>query len=78
MKNVRGDGMRKLLRVAMPVFVGLTLLVIGTPSALRAQITVVPEIDPASGMAAMALLTGVVMMIRGRHKTSTDRNKTFQ
>jgi hypothetical protein len=60
--------MRKLLGVTLPVIVGLALMVIGAPSVLRAT-GAVPEIDPTSGMAAMALLSGVVMMIRGRRKT---------
>jgi hypothetical protein len=64
--------MRKLLRVTMPAMVGLTLLVIGAPSVLRAAPIGVPEIDPTTSMAAAALLAGVVMMIRGRRKTSTD------
>jgi hypothetical protein len=63
--------MSRLLRVTVPVVVGLTLLVMGTPSVLRATVGI-PEIDPTSGMAAIALLGGVVMMIRGRRKTSTD------
>jgi hypothetical protein len=59
--------MRKLLRVIVPATVGLALLVIGTPSVLRASVGV-PEIDPTTGMAAVAFLGGVVMMIRGRRK----------
>ena len=63
--------MRKLLSLTVPVILGLGLVVIGTPSVLRARVDV-PEIDPSSAMAAVALLTGVGMMIRGRRKTSTD------
>jgi uncharacterized membrane protein YozB (DUF420 family) len=66
--------MRKLLRVIVPVVAAVALLLMGMPSLLRAQgwIEAVPEIDPTTGMAAVALLAGVVMMIRGRRKTSTD------
>lgn len=32
----------------------------------------VPEIDPANGTAAVALLAGVVLIIRGRRKTVTN------
>jgi len=61
--------MRKLLRVTVPVIAGLGLLVIGAPSVLRAGLSVVaPEIDPSTGMAAVALLASAVMVIRGRRK----------
>jgi hypothetical protein len=63
-----GGRMRKLI----PVVVGLTLLFVGMPSVLRAAQITVPEIDPTSGMAAAALLAGVVAMIRGRRKTAND------
>ena len=59
--------MRKFARVIVPVVLGLTLLIIATPSVLRASwIYAVPEIDPTSGMSALALLAGVVLMIRAR------------
>jgi hypothetical protein len=64
--------MRKLLRVTVPIIVGVTLLVIGTPAVVTATPPGIPEIDPSSAMAAVALLAGVGMMIRGRRKTSTD------
>ena len=54
--------MRKLIAVI--------LLVLGTSSvSMAASWTVsVPEIDPTSSMAAMALLAGAVLVIRGRRK----------
>jgi hypothetical protein len=58
--------MRKFAKAALPVFAAATLLVIGAPSSLWA--TSVPEIDPSSGMAAMALLVGAVAVIRGWRK----------
>ena len=59
--------MRKFARVIVPVVLGLTLLIIATPSVLRASwISPVPEIEPTSGMSALALLAGVVLMIRAR------------
>jgi hypothetical protein len=33
----------------------------------------VPEIDPASGMSALALLGGAVLMLRGRRKSQSPR-----
>jgi hypothetical protein len=60
--------MRKFAKVMLPVIAAVTLLVIGTPSSLWAQRVVAPEIDPSSTMAAMALLAGAVMVIRGSRK----------
>ena len=60
--------MREFAKVMLPVIAALTLLVIGTPSSLWAVPVVGPEIDPSSGMAAMALLAGAVMVIRGSRK----------
>jgi hypothetical protein len=45
----------------------LILLGIGVASFGFAQI-VTPEIDPASGINAIALLAGVVLVIRGRKR----------
>jgi hypothetical protein len=42
------------------------LLVVGNPVSVWASAT--PEIDPSSGTAAMALLAGTVLVIRGRFK----------
>jgi len=44
---------------------GLTLLGIGMSSVCLA---VTPEIDPAAGGSALALLAGAMLMIRGRRR----------
>jgi len=44
---------------------GMALLAIGASGALMAS---VPEIDPASGANAIALLTGAMLIIRGRKR----------
>ena len=61
--------MRKFLKATLPVIAAVTVLVIGNPSSLWAGHPphpgpVVPEIDPSSGMAAIALLAGAVLVIR--------------
>jgi hypothetical protein len=45
---------------------GMSLLLIGASSAAFAS--AVPEIDPASGASAIALLSGAILMIRGRRR----------
>ena len=56
---------RKLGKMALPVLAVVMFLVIGTPESLWAG--TVPEIDPSStGIAAMALIAGAVLLIRGR------------
>jgi hypothetical protein len=44
---------------------GMTLLCVGMSSVGFAA---VPEIDPASGASALALLSGALLMIRGRRR----------
>jgi hypothetical protein len=44
---------------------GMALLVVGASGALMAD---VPEIDPASGANAIALLTGALLIVRGRKR----------
>jgi len=51
----------------MKTFLVFVLLVIGTTCALPAPIPS-PEIDPASGGSALALLTAVLVMIHGRKR----------
>jgi hypothetical protein len=48
----------------MTKFAAFALLLIGTAGIAGA--TVVPEIDPASGGSALALLTGALLVIRAR------------
>jgi hypothetical protein len=57
--------MSKFVKVAVPAVAVATLLVIGNPSSLWAA---VPEIDPSSGLSAMAFLVGAVAVIRGFRK----------
>jgi uncharacterized membrane protein HdeD (DUF308 family) len=49
----------------MQKVLGYTLLVIGVSSFAMGA---VPEIDPASAGSALALLSGAVLVIRGRRK----------
>jgi hypothetical protein len=58
--------MRKLGKAALPVLAVVALLVVGAPSSLWAY--TVPEIDPSSGMSALALLAGAVVVIRSWRK----------
>lgn len=48
--------------------VGMFLLVIGASTLASAAIPVAPEIDPASAGSALALLSGAVLVIRGRRR----------
>jgi len=53
----------------MPRILGLMLLGAGPAAvAMAALVTTVPEIDPSTGVAAMTLLAGAVLVIRGRRK----------
>ena len=45
---------------------GFILILIGAP--LAAVASPVPEISPASGVSAIVLLSGAILMIRGRRK----------
>lgn len=58
--------MHKFGKAVLPILAAATLFVIGSPSSLWALVHPrVPEIDPSSGMAAMTLLAGAVVVIRG-------------
>jgi hypothetical protein len=46
---------------------GIALVGIGMSSICSAAL-MVPEIDPASGASALALLTGALLVIRGRRR----------
>lgn len=52
----------------MQKILGLALLMIGASVSCLAGVIAVPEIDPASGGAAIALLTGGLLIIHSRHK----------
>jgi len=47
---------------------GIALLLAGLSSAVMAAVPAVPEISPASGVAALALLSGGILVIRSRRK----------
>jgi hypothetical protein len=57
--------MRQIAKAALPVAAVVALLVVGAPSPLWAS---VPEIDPSSGLSALALIAGAVALIRGRRR----------
>jgi hypothetical protein len=59
--------MRKLLRVTALSVSGLTLLILGSTAVSWAA--PIPEIDPSSGMSALALLAGALLVIRARRDT---------
>lgn len=64
--------MHKLLKLTVPTVVAMPLLIFGTTAALWASAfphpPSAPEIDSASSMAALALIAGAVLVIRGRRK----------
>jgi len=47
---------------------GMLLLVLGYSAFASAAIVGAPEVDPASAGSALALLSGAVMVIRGRRR----------
>jgi hypothetical protein len=57
--------MRKFVRMTVPFAFGLILLVLGSTTVSWA--TPVPEIDPSTGMSALALLAGAVLVVRAWH-----------
>jgi hypothetical protein len=52
----------------MRKLVGLVLMFAGASSLAYAGILTAPEISPASGVAALALLSGTLLVVRGRRK----------
>jgi hypothetical protein len=48
--------------------IGMALLLMGFSGFLFAGASVVPEISPASAVGALALVSGAVLVIRGRRK----------
>ena len=48
--------------------VGMFLMLIGISSLAMADITVAPEISAGSASSALALLSGAILVIRGRKK----------
>jgi hypothetical protein len=52
----------------MHKILGLALLMIAASGSCFAGIVAVPEIDPAAGTAAIALIAGGLLVIRSRRK----------
>jgi hypothetical protein len=48
--------------------IGLMLLLIGASTAALAGGVTTPEIDPAAGVAAFVMLSGTLLVIRGRRR----------
>jgi len=48
--------------------IGIALLLVGVASLAFAGTPVAPEISPASGVAALTLVSGAILVIRGRRK----------
>ena len=49
-------------------FLGMMLLAVGVSSFAMAGGPAVPEISPVSGAAALALVSGAILVIRSRRK----------
>ncbi len=49
-------------------FAGMVLLLMGLSGLAIGAAASVPEISPASGVAALALVSGALLVIRGRRK----------
>jgi hypothetical protein len=47
---------------------GMALILMGLSSVVFAGVIQVPEISPATGVGALALLSGAVLVIRGRRR----------
>jgi hypothetical protein len=47
---------------------GIALLLVGLSGLAIAGVPIVPEIDYASGVGALALLSGAILVIRARKK----------
>jgi hypothetical protein len=54
--------------VTMTRIVGCAMLLIGAAAFATAGTPQVPEIDPSSGLGVLALLSGGLLVIRGRRK----------
>jgi len=48
--------------------IGLMMLLLGASGAATAGIAPAPEIDPASGVGALVLLSGALLVLRARRK----------
>ena len=52
----------------MQKVLGFVLMVTGLSAVAMAGTTAVPEISPATAVSALTVLTGAVLVIRGRRK----------
>ena len=48
--------------------IGMVLILVGLAGFAVAGTTAAPEISPATGVGAVALLSGAILVIRGRRK----------
>ena len=48
--------------------IGLGMLLLGAAGQMLAGVTVVPEIDPSSAVAALTLLSGGLVVLRARRR----------
>ena len=64
--EVAGGKVHRPIGKSVQKLIGMILLVIGSASVATAA--KVPEIDPTSGVSALALIAGVLLIIRGRRK----------
>jgi hypothetical protein len=61
--------MRKFVKATLRAVAALALLVIGLPTvSMAAGAVTAPEIDATTGVAALGLIAGAVLVIRGRRK----------
>ena len=66
--RLRATAKYRDIREVVMKFTGMVLLFVGISSLAIASVNPVPEISPASGMAAVALVSGALLVIRGRRK----------
>ncbi len=52
----------------MSKLAGLTLLLVGVAGVMSAVPPPIPEIDPSSGVSAVAMIAGALLIVRGRRK----------
>ena len=66
--------MRRFATAALPVMTVVVLLVLGTATVSMAGVQgyPVPELDPTTGAAAVALIAGAVVIIRARMKKNEN------
>lgn len=63
---------RGFAKATLPVIITVTLFIFGTPAVSMTgalpPVPTVPEIDAATGITALALSAGAILIIRGRRK----------